>query len=58
MTDKGPKEHIITWSVLQDSVLGPLLCNVMYNRMLVLSVQEKTTVVSSADDLATVDTVK
>lgn len=58
MTNDRPNEYIITAGVLQDSVLGPLLCNVMYNGMLLFPVADEATLVSFADDLAIVIVAK
>lgn len=48
----------VTGDAFQDSVLGPLLCNVVYDRLLRLKNQSRVKLVAYADDVAVVIVAK
>lgn len=52
--DEGFKQNITTMGVPQGTVLGALLWNIMYIRVLPLSVLDEATIVSFSYDLAAV----
>ncbi|KAH8274636.1 hypothetical protein KR026_002359, partial [Drosophila bipectinata] len=53
-TREGQKERVVSAGVPQGSVLGPLLWNTMYDGVLRLPMDEGTTIVGFADDIAIV----
>ncbi|CAD7084849.1 unnamed protein product [Hermetia illucens] len=53
-TDDGPKKYVVSAGIPQNSVLGPLLWNIMYNDVFKLPFSEEATVVGCADDIALV----
>lgn len=53
-TEDGPKRFRVTGGVPQGSVLGPLLWNIMYDRVLRLSLPEGAKTIGFADDIAVV----
>ncbi|GBP06988.1 Retrovirus-related Pol polyprotein from type-1 retrotransposable element R1 2 [Eumeta japonica] len=57
-TEKGPKEYKITGGVPQDSVLGPLLWNIMYDVLLKVLLPTEIKLVAYADDVAVVIVAK
>lgn len=54
LDDDGPKEYIASTVVLQDSPLGPLPRNIMYNDVIIFPIPEEVTVLGYADDIALV----
>ncbi|XP_070132570.1 uncharacterized protein [Drosophila bipectinata] len=57
-TQDGLKERVVSAGVPQGSVLGPLLWNTMYDGVLRLPMEEGTTIVGFADDIAIVVVAK
>ena len=51
-TDDGPETFEVTAGVPQGSVLGPILWNVMYNKILGLKLPKAANLVGFADDIA------
>ncbi|CAB0036712.1 unnamed protein product [Trichogramma brassicae] len=51
-TDDGPETYEVTAGVPQGSVLGPILWNVMYDRILRLKLPRSAKIVGFADDIA------
>lgn len=54
----GPKKYIVTADLPQDSVLGPLLWNAMYNGVLSLLMPKDITSIGFANDPAVVVVAK
>ena len=58
LTDKGEQEYLVTADVLQGSVLGPLLWNIIYDGVLRLRLPNGTTILDFADDIVIVSVAK
>lgn len=57
-TEIDPKEYEITGDVLQGSVLGLLLWNIMYDGLLGLTLPEEAELIAYVDDVAIVVVAK
>ena len=57
-TDEGVQRYAMSRGVPQDSVLGPILWNAMYIRVLSIALPEGVTIVGYADDVILVVVAK
>jgi len=57
-TSEGTKEYVVTGGVPQGSVLGPILWNIMYDRVLKLNLPDEAKIVGFADDIVITVTAK